>query len=41
MDLFETARQLHTSGLNALGQGVLAARLDERDLISITSLKCH
>ena len=39
MDLFETARQLHTSGLNTSGQGVLAVRLDVRDLISITSSK--
>jgi ribulose-5-phosphate 4-epimerase/fuculose-1-phosphate aldolase len=39
MNLLETARQFHTSGLNTSGQGVLAARLGERDLISITSSK--
>ena len=39
MNLVETARLLYTSGLNTSYQGVLAARLGERNLICITAAK--
>ena len=37
INLIETARLLHSSGLNTSDKGVLGARLDGRDLVSITS----
>ena len=37
INLIEAARLFHSSGLNTSEKGVLAARLDGRDLVSITS----